>query len=172
MLFFCIHQELIVYHNHTHEWRKDRGEYLLDTLLKNVDPDLVCLQVDAGWAACAGANPKTFVEKYSGRVELMHVKASTGVLGPEGVCFMAPPADGDGSLRLAPPAPDPKMVEAMEKIKSVSGAMKDCIIDYEALMTAAGQNGCKAFIIERDEQYKLDPIGCIREDIEYLRRFW
>lgn len=114
----------------------------------------------------------------------MHVKASTGVLGPEGVSFMAPPADGDGRFHLAPPAaegdtlpgpppaPDPKMAEAMAKIKSVSGAMKDCIIDYAALMTAAEQNGCKAFILERDEQYMPDPIGCIRDDIEFLRRFW
>lgn len=114
----------------------------------------------------------------------MHVKASTGILGPEGVSFMAPPADGDGSCHLAPPAetgeapagpppaPDPKMAEAMANIKSVSGAMRDCIIDYEALMIAAEQNGCKAFIIERDEQYMPDPIGCIRDDIDYLRRFW
>lgn len=50
--------------------------------------------------------------------------------------------------------------------------MKDCIIDYEALMTAAEQNGCKAFILERDEQYMTDPVGCVRDDIEYLRRFW
>ena len=174
----------LYYHNHTHEWREDQGEYLLDTLLSNTDPDWVCLQMDAGWAACAGVDPKAFVEKYPGRVELMHVKASTGVLGPEGVGFMAPPADGDGSCHLAPPAggddvpagpppaPDSKMAEAMAKIKSVSGAMGDCIIDYEALMTTAEQNGCKAFILERDEQYLPDPIDCIRDDIEYLRRFW
>lgn len=174
----------LYYHNHTHEWRKDQGAYLLDTLLQNTDPNWVCLQMDAGWAACAGVDPKAFVEKYPGRVELMHVKASTGVLGPEGVSFMAPPADGDGSFHLAPPAggadapagpppvPDPKMAEIMANIKSVSGAMKDCIIDYKALMTVAEQNGCKAFIIERDEQYMPDPVGCIREDVEYLRRFW
>ena len=170
----------LYYHNHTHEWRSDNGEYLMETLLKNTDPDYVCLQMDAGWAACAGVDPVAFVEKYSGRVELMHVKASTGVLGPEGVPFMAPPGDGDGSFHLkppsagdgAPPAPDPKMGEIMKKIKSVSGTMKDCIVDYRAIMAAAEENGCKAFILERDEQYIPDSIACIQEDLTELRKFW
>lgn len=173
----------LYYHNHTHEWRQDQGEYLVETLLKNTDPNYVCLQMDAGWAACAGTDPVEFVKKYPGRVELMHVKASTGILGPEGVPFMAPPADGDGSCHLKspspgdapegpPPAPDPAMLEAMAKIKTVSGAMKDCILDYQALMTAAEENGCRAFIIERDEQYLPDPIACIREDIQHLRTWW
>lgn len=175
----------LYYHNHTHEWRQEQGEYLIETLLKNTDPDWVCLQMDAGWAACAGADPIAFVRKYPGRVELMHVKASTGILGPEGVGFMAPPADGDGSSHLAPPpageetgndsppsAPPPGMAETMAKIKRVSGAMKECILDYQALMTAAEENGCKAFILERDEHYLSSPLDCIREDAEALRRFW
>lgn len=172
----------LFYHNHTHEWRVDRGEYLLETLLKNTDPDHVCLQLDAGWGACAGADLVDFVQKYSGRVELMHVKASTGVLGPEGVGFMAPPANGDGSSHLRgpgsdgddgpPAAPPAEMQQAMQRIKEVSGAMRNCILDYQTLMTAAEAHGCKAFIIERDEQYLPDPIACIREDLAELRRFW
>lgn len=174
----------LYYHNHTHEWRKDGGEYLVETLLKNTDLDYLCLQMDAGWAACAGIDPVDFVKKYPGRVELMHVKASTGILGPEGVPFMAPPPDGDGSCHLGapgedapeqggpPPAPSPEMQEAFKKIRQVSGAMKDCIIRYEELMKAAEENGCKAFILERDEQYVADPIQCIREDITELRKFW
>ncbi len=158
----------LYYHNHTHEWRRDQGEYLVETLLKNTDPDWVCLQMDAGWAACAGADPVAFVKQYPGRVELMHVKASTGVLGPEGVGFMAPPPEGDGSGHLAPP----EMAEAMARIKTVSGAMKDCILDYEILMTAAEENGCRAFILERDEHYLQSPLDCIREDVAVLRQFW
>lgn len=170
----------LYYHNHTHEWRRDGDDYLMEILLKNTDPDWVCLQMDAGWAACAGVDPVAFVKKYPGRVELMHVKASTGVLGPEGVPFMAPPPEGDGSFHLKPPSggsdapaePDPNMADVMDKIKSVSGAMKDCILDYRELMNTAEDNGCKAFILERDEQYLPDPIACIREDAAILRSFW
>ncbi|MDD6023075.1 MAG: sugar phosphate isomerase/epimerase [Oscillospiraceae bacterium] len=171
----------LFYHNHTHEWRREQDEYLVETLLNNTDPDWVCLQMDAGWAACAGIDPIAFVKQHPGRVELMHVKASTGILGPEGVPFMAPPPDGDGSFHLSLPEPGtsgeplgpaPEMLAAMERIKSVSGAMKDCIIDYQALMAASEENGCKAFILERDEHHLDNPIDCIREDISVLREFW
>lgn len=172
----------LFYHNHTHEWRWAGEKRLLEILLENTDPEAVCLQMDAGWAACAGADPVAFVKKYPGRVELMHVKASTGMLGPEGVAFMAPPEDGDGRGFMPPlqddapdgppPAPAPEMQQAMERIRTVSGAMKDCIIDYKALMTAAEENGCKAFILERDEHYLDNPLDCIREDIAALRKFW
>lgn len=175
----------LYYHNHTLEWRRDQGEYLAETLLKNTDPNWVWLQMDAGWAACEGIDPVAFVKQYPGRVELMHVKVSTGVLGPEGVGFMAPPPEGDGSSHLSPPpagdgkttegppaGPPPEMAEAMAKIKTVSGAMQDCILDYETLMRAAEENGCRAFILERDEHYLQSPLDCIREDVAALRRFW
>lgn len=172
----------LYYHNHTHEWRQEQGEYLLETLLQNTDPEYVCLQMDAGWAACAGVDPVAFVKKYTGRVQLMHVKSSTGVLGPEGVGFMAPPPEGDGRFHLAPPdgggteqappQPSPEMQAGMARIRAASGPMRDCILDYDALMRAAEENGCRAFILERDEQYLDSPLGCICEDVEILRRFW
>ncbi len=172
----------LYYHNHTHEWRTEQGEYLLETLLKHTDPAHVCLQLDAGWAACAGVDLAAFLKAYPGRVELMHVKASTGVLGPEGVPFMAPPADGDGSFHLTPPGdgpeagpppmPSPEMEAAMKRIRAVSGPMAQSIVDYSSVMPLARDLGCKAFILERDEQYLEDPIACIREDAEILRTFW
>lgn len=176
------HGMKVYYHNHTHEWRQDNGEYLMEILMKNTDPDLVCMQMDAGWAACAGVDAVDFIKKYSGRVELMHVKASTGVLGSEGVGFMAPPP-GDvapqggpppagGPPVGGPPQMSPEMEAAFANIRKVSGAMKDCIVDYKEIMEVAEANGCKAFILERDEHYLPDPIDCIREDIAELRKFW
>lgn len=179
----------VYYHNHTHEWRQVNGEYLMEILLNNTDPDLVCMQMDAGWAACAGVDIVEVIKKYSGRVELMHVKASTGILGPEGVSFVAPAPDGQGPQGGPPPAGggdpgaggppaggppqmSPEMEAAFANIRRVSGAMKDCIVDYKQIMETAEAHGCKAFILERDEHYLPDPIDCIREDITELRKFW
>ena len=39
-------------------------------------------------------------------------------------------------------------------------------------MAASEENGCKAFILERDEHHLDNPIDCIREDISVLREFW
>lgn len=170
----------LYYHNHTHEWHKDQGEYLMETILRNTDPDYVCLQMDTGWALCAGIDPISFIKTYSGRVELMHVKSCTKVLGPDGVGFMMPSADGDGRGRMFSgepmdmpegplPEPSAEMLASMARIKEASGTMTDCIADYKAIILAAEAHGCKSFIIERDEHYLPDPIDCIRDDINTIR---
>ncbi len=163
----------VYYHNHTHEWRQENDESLMETILRHTDPSYVCMEMDAGWAICAGIDPAAFVAKYPGRVELMHVKASTGILGPEGVSFMAP--NPDGTMRLPGPenpGPTEEMQRVFANIHRVSGPMRDCIADYQMIMEAAAANGCQAFILERDDQYAGTPITCIREDIDVLRRFW
>ena len=90
-------------------------------------------------------------------------------LGFQGIELLSPPPAGDGQTTEGPPAgPSPEMAEAMAKIKTVSGAMQDCILDYETLMRAAEENGCRAFILERDEHYLQSPLDCIREDVAAL----
>ena len=177
----------IFYHNHTHEWRTAGSDTLLDILLDNTDPHNVSLQMDAGWAFCAGVDPEAFIRRHPGRVELMHVKASTGVLGPEGVSFMAPgpeepvrpgtsgppaPAGNSDAVPAGPPSPPPEMQEAMARIRSVSGAMRDCIGDYSSLLYTARDNGCSVFILERDEYYLPDTLAVLAEDLSELRKFW
>lgn len=175
----------IFYHNHTHEWRKAGEETLLDLLLDNTDPQTVSLQMDAGWAFCAGVDPEAFIRRHPGRVELMHVKACTGVLGPEGVSFVAPgpdeavslggppaPESDPGGAPAGPPGPPPEMQEAMARIRSVSGPMRDCIGNYGSLLRTARDNGCRVFILERDEFYQPDVLTVLAEDLAELRKFW
>lgn len=177
----------VYYHNHTHEWRQTEDGTLMDIILHNTDPSRVCMQMDAGWAICAGVDPEKFIRRHPGRVELMHVKACTGKLGPEGVAFMAPGPEETVRLGQAgPPAPSgeekaqpaampqmpPEMQIAMERIKSVSGRMKDCIWDYNSLMNLAQEHGCQAFILERDEYYLPDVRDVMKEDLREIRTFW
>lgn len=175
----------VFYHNHTHEWRRSGDGTLMDILMDNTDPENVCMQMDAGWAVCAGIDPEEFIRRHPGRVELMHVKASTGKLGPEGVGFMAPAPGEPVMLGMAgpptpepapentrPAAPPPAMRAAMEKIRSVSGTMEDCVWNYESLMNTAEAYGCKAFILERDEFYLPDVLDVMAEDLKTLRKFW
>jgi sugar phosphate isomerase/epimerase len=63
------------YHNHHVEFRKlDGGRTGYDILLKETDPKLVKLEVDAGWMAAGGANPAALITANRGRVRLMHFK--------------------------------------------------------------------------------------------------
>ncbi|MEX0986046.1 MAG: sugar phosphate isomerase/epimerase [Bacteroidales bacterium] len=63
------------YHNHDHEFRPlDDGMMPYDYYLQNTDPELVTMQLDLYWAAVGGVDPATYIQKYPGRYELLHVK--------------------------------------------------------------------------------------------------
>lgn len=66
------------YHNHAHEFIVDSGEILMETVLKNSEPD-VFAEFDVFWVAYAGYDPIRFINKYAGRQPLMHLKE----LGPD-----------------------------------------------------------------------------------------
>ena len=65
------------YHNHDHEFVPNGGGKegtLMDTLILNTDPKLVCYQLDVGWASYAKQDPVAFIKKYAGRFKMIHVK--------------------------------------------------------------------------------------------------
>ena len=62
------------YHNHAHELDKIDGEFILDIYYANSDPNLVLAEIDTFFLACRGVDIIPYIEKYSGRMELLHVK--------------------------------------------------------------------------------------------------
>lgn len=65
------------YHNHDFEFEQHEGETLMDTLLATTDAALVKLELDVYWAAYAGINPSTLLQKHGGRIPLVHLKDMT-----------------------------------------------------------------------------------------------
>jgi sugar phosphate isomerase/epimerase len=62
------------YHNHW--WELDAlpdGTLVLDVLAE-INPGLVQLELDLGWAWFAGADPAELVRRHAGRIPLVHVK--------------------------------------------------------------------------------------------------
>ncbi len=62
------------YHNHTTEFRKQKGVVPYDELIRLTDPDLVTFEMDCGWVAVAGYNPADYLLKYPTRISMLHVK--------------------------------------------------------------------------------------------------
>lgn len=62
------------YHNHTFEFQQagDRTGY--DVLMDAACPDYVKCQIDLWWANCGGQNVPAMLERYGGRVDLVHLK--------------------------------------------------------------------------------------------------
>ncbi len=63
------------YHNHDFEFsEKLNGEKLFDIMMKNIDPNLVVVQLDIGNLYNGGAVALDVLKQYPGRFENIHVK--------------------------------------------------------------------------------------------------
>lgn len=73
------------YHNHSHEFIKDEnGEYYLDVLYSNTDPEYVKMQLDVCWAVVGGVDPVEYLKKYPGRCLICHMKDVKNISPYEG----------------------------------------------------------------------------------------
>jgi len=63
------------YHNHNFEFAKLDGKVpYFDIFLKELDKDLVTMELDLFWTTKAGQDPVKIFKKYPGRFELFHMK--------------------------------------------------------------------------------------------------
>lgn len=132
----------LCYHNHAFEFEPVEGGTLLDVLMKTAEPKLVSLELDIMWSTVAGVNPVSVLEKYKGRVALMHLKnVAPGIEKRynEGVPRTAFREVGDG------------------------------VIDIPAVLKAATATGVKHFFVEQD-QTAGNPVDAVRKSFEYLKK--
>lgn len=63
-----------LYHNHDFEFTKLDGEYILDKLFASIPRGDLDPEFDTAWVHYAGFNPVSYIEKFSGHVEVVHLK--------------------------------------------------------------------------------------------------
>jgi len=61
------------YHNHTQEFDLENGTAKFDRIFAETPGDFL-VQLDIGWATCAGQNIPVILHKYAERIETVHVK--------------------------------------------------------------------------------------------------
>lgn len=134
----------LCYHNHAFEFEPVPGGKgnLLDVLMESTDPALVSLEFDIMWAAVGGVDPVTVLEKYRGRVPLLHVKD----LGP------------NITVRYNERVPKEAFKEA--------GAG---VLELPKILKAAQASGTKHFFVEQD-QTPGDPMASLKQSIAYLKK--
>lgn len=153
------------YHNHRHEFLESPDGTLLETLIKNTCPDKVVFQLDVGWATCSGINCPEFIKKYAGRFALIHVKECAKVAGPEKMFNFGSLEIGENGRPIFPP----ELLAKFKEQNSWNVPSGEGIVDWPAVRDAALAQGAKAFIIEREFDYKGDIFACVTEDCAYLK---
>lgn len=63
------------YHNHNFEFKNMDGIVpYFDIYMKELDPEMVTMEIDLFWVSKAGQNPVELFKKYPGRFQLFHLK--------------------------------------------------------------------------------------------------
>lgn len=69
------------YHNHAFEFEKIEDQIPQEVLITGTQADLVAFEADLFWATKGGYDPVELINKFPGRIKLVHVKDATSDLG-------------------------------------------------------------------------------------------
>ncbi len=155
------------YHNHNSDFDVHDGETVIDILINNTDPKYVTFELDAAWAWRAGVNAAEFISRFPGRFELIHVKETSRILGPDegfGKLFANVKRGPDGK-----PIFTPEQIARFEEHRKINCKMGEGIINVPELKRVADAQGTKAYIVEREYGYTGDIFTSLEEDVTYLK---
>jgi len=128
------------YHNHNFEFLNMNGTVpYYDIFMKEMDPDLITMELDIYWAMKAGQDPVEMFNKYPGRFQLWHMK--------------------DMSQKS-----DPFYEVIKDDITSVGAGL----IDYKRVFAAKETAGMKYFFVEDDNQGNGKPFQGIQTSIDNI----
>lgn len=135
----------LLYHNHSFEFNKFEGKYLLDWIYETISQDLIDPEFDTCWVRFAGEEPCKFIEKFAGRVDVLHLKDFTCEKFPKGPVY---------------------------DLEENGFVFKPCgygIMDFKSILASAEKAGTKYVIVEQDMHPERDAMEDIRLSREYLR---
>ena len=130
----------LCYHNHAFEFQQFGSQNGLEIMMDAVDKSTVGLELDAFWVSVGGHDPVELLNKYKGRVDLLHVKDK---------------ADGT-PVQYNETVPKTAFKEAGKGI-----------LDWPKVLKAANAAGVKHYFVEQD-QTPGNPVDSLRVSYEYL----
>jgi len=144
----------LAYHNHDFEFTKLDGKYALDILYDTVPATLLETQLDTCWVNVGGENPAEYIKKYSGRVNILHLKDFVGSKCENMYALIGidenEKKDTAGKFELRPVG------------KGVQ--------NFPEILAAAEKAGTKWVVVEQDQpSMGLTPMECAKVSIDYLK---
>ena len=129
------------YHNHNFEFATVEGKIpYFDVFMKELDKDLVTMEIDLFWVTKAGQNPVDLFKKYPGRFQLFHMKDMYTKQAPffttVGVTDFAPVGSG--------------------------------LINFKEILAAKKIAGMKYMVVEQDSTKDGKPFDAIQTSITNL----
>lgn len=147
----------MMYHNHDFEFNKVDGKFILDWIYDTIPQDLIEPEVDTCWVHYAGYNPAEYLLKYSGRINIVHLKDfACNNLGGGPVYALI---DEDGNEKKGS-----KEDNGFE-FRPVGHGIQD----IPSIIEASEKAGASVLIVEQDQSNDRPPMEAAKMSREYLK---
>lgn len=144
----------LYYHNHHIEFVKYDGKYLLDIIAEEA-PDLG-FELDIHWIQRGGANPVEILNRYKGRVELVHLKDyRVNPIPQEAI---------DGLFNGEMDEFSKYFYNNVEFAELGQGSL-----DLPTIISAAIDAGTRYLLVEQDDTYGRDPFDSLTDSYNWLQ---
>lgn len=146
----------LLYHNHDFEFVKIGEEYALDVLYSTIPADLLQTEIDTCWVNVAGVVPAEYIEKYSGRAPVVHLKDFKMSGTKQGQLYKLIGIDENE---------EDEEQDAFSFMPVGYGVQ-----DMPAILAACETAGAKWVVVEQDSPAKDDtPMNSVKLSREYLK---
>ena len=144
----------LLYHNHDFEFLKIDGKYALDILYDTVPADLLQTEIDTCWVNVGGEEPAAYVEKYTGRAPIVHLKDFSG-------------SKGNGPLyKLIGIEEEEQENTSTFEFRPVGSGGQD----WKKIIASAEKAGAEWVVVEQDDPSMCKtPMECAEMSINYLK---
>lgn len=137
----------LYYHNHHFEFERFGAKTGFELLVENTDPRCVGIELDVHWVQRAGQDPVKWIERLSGRTELVHLK--------------------DYRIRFPEGEPSPEIFTKEQCIQFAEIGRGN--LDMPAIIKASLEAGAVYLPIEQDQTYGRNPFECLKDSVENIR---
>ena len=146
----------LLYHNHDFEFVKIGEDYALDVLYSSVSEDILKTEIDTCWVNVAGVVPAEYIEKYSGRSPVVHLKDFKRSGEKLGKLYDLIGIDDEG--------------EQEEEDSFSFMPVGYGVQDMPAILAACEEAGAEWVVVEQDNPAKGEtPENSVRLSREYLK---
>ena len=149
----------LLYHNHNFEFEVHNGKYILDELYDSIPADLLKAQLDTCWINVANEDPVAYVNKYAGRLPIVHLKDYTADRRVE---------TGEKLFELIGNE-DEDSGEKKQDINFDFRPVGHGIMTFPPIIEAVKKAGINHVVVEQDMSTQRPAIEAAKMSIDYLR---
>ena len=150
----------LLYHNHDFEFQKKDGEIILDKLYSTIDEKYLNPEFDTCWIKYAGYEPVEYLEKYAGRINVVHIKDFWAKKLANGPVYAL--IDSEGKVDEEEQSVE---TERDFEFRPVGSGVQD----VKAIVEASLKAGAEYIIVEQDQWYEGDNLADAKKSREYLK---